>query len=86
MEDAEKIIKYIEENDMIHKFFKKVGAKLFITKKDYAYLKVGNMCYYFHGDTKEREIELVSGEKVTQSVVPYDGYETNSCIDECCNP
>ena len=55
------------------------GAVLHITKPTYAYLKLGCYSFYFHksGDKPviTKEIETLSGEKLTQHILPYDGWE-----------
>jgi hypothetical protein len=61
--------------DIVNGDFKSKEAKLHIIKEDVAYIQAGNMRYYFHGDTKKKEIELFNGEKVTKTIIPYDGWE-----------
>jgi len=61
--------------DIVNGDFKSKNAKLHIIKDDFAYIQVGNMRYYFHGDTKEKKIKFVNGEKVTKKIIPYDGWE-----------
>lgn len=66
---------FFKLTDTINGEFKSKKAKLHIVKKNYAYIEVDNTRYYFHGDTKTEKIELLNGEKVTKTVIPYDGWE-----------
>ena len=69
----------LASQDPIHKLFREKKAKLVITQPDYAYIECGKMRFYFHSTSQEksttREMELMSGEKVIQNIIPYDGWE-----------
>ena len=69
----------------LNAIFKEHGAKLHITKPNYAYLKLGRYSFYFHKSKDkpviQKEIETMSGEKVTQNIIPYDGWEM--CMVDC---
>jgi hypothetical protein len=59
--------------------FKEHGAKLHITKPDYAYIQLGRYSFYFHKSKDNpiitKEVETMRGEKVTQTIISYDGWE-----------
>lgn len=69
----------------LHEYLKESEATLYITKPEYAYLEVDGVKYYFHNSNprvvRYRDIKTASGEKVKQSIVPYDGYEVSMCKD-----
>lgn len=66
--------------DNLHQYLKQNEATLHIIKSDYAYLEVGNRSYYFHNSNprvvRYQETETMSGEKLTKSLLPYDGWST----------
>ncbi len=51
------------------------GAVLVIIKPDYAYIELGSVRYYFGGKPEYKEVTLFFGEKVTETILPYDGWE-----------
>lgn len=65
----------------LHKYLSSGEATLYINKPEYAYLEVGGIRYYFHNSeprvVRYKHIETFDGEKLKQSIVPYDGYEVS---------
>ena len=72
---------WIAKKRGLHHYLKVSEATLYINKPDYAYLEVDGIRYYFHNSdprvVRYKQVTTFSGEKVKQSILPYDGFETS---------
>lgn len=73
---------WIAKKKGLHSYFKAAEATLYINSKDYAYLEIDGVRYYFHSSdnrvVRYKNIKTFSGEKLQQSIIPYDGYEIST--------
>jgi hypothetical protein len=75
-----KIAKDVFTRDDIDAYFRD-GAELIIIKPNCAYIQVGSARYYFMGTPIKQKATLLSGEKVTKTKLPYDGWERKVILD-----
>lgn len=72
------IIDQMREEGSLNSLFHEGRATIHVIKPDYAYLKIGKLTLYFHdtgwAKAYQEEVELNNGEKVTKSVIPFDGW------------